>query len=298
MTSVFRRWAAMGAALAGAACARQAPIPLFESRVSTPPLLQKLQASGGDPSRILHPRRAADLAALETAKRYKFVVVADGGLAVAPIPADALGNEYVHAVLAGGGPVRTAGGIRVDHDGPTLRRITVDQDSRAYCPSAASLSAALAALQRLGAPARILRAENRPPLCEGAPPVVRPRYGTLMTEVGRRFETLGRATQARRYELADYELDELGEVFREDLPQAEPPRESAGVNLAGVADAFVKTNLPDLDQALRSRDPTAFKAAYERAAQTCNGCHQASGHRFVEVPKQPGALVPRLDPLP
>lgn len=295
---MFRLSVLLGAALAAAACTREAPIPLFESRVSTEPLLRKLRASGGDLSRILHPRRAADLAALETGKRYKFVVLADGRMAVAPLPADAPSNEYVHPVLAGGAPVRTAGGIRVERDGSTLRRVTVDQDSRAYCPSAASLSAVLAALQRLGLSARVLRAENRPPVCEGAPPAEHPRYGTLMTEVGRRFETLGRAGAARRYELADYELDELGEVFEDDLPKAEPPRESAGVNLAGVADAFVKTNLPDLAQALRSHDPAAFRAAYARAAETCNGCHRASGHVFVEVPTQPGASVPRLDPLP
>jgi hypothetical protein len=119
-----------------------------------------------------------------------------------------------------------------------------------------------------------------------------------MAEVGLRFERLGRAAVARRFDLAQFERGEIEEVFEEDLPKAEPPRESAGINLAGVADAFRQTNLPDLKTALEARDVTAVKAAYARAAETCNGCHRASGHVFVEIPKLPGQPVPRLDPVP
>lgn len=55
----------------------------------------------------------------------------------------------------------------------------------------------------------------------------RPRYGVLMTEVGRRFELVGRT-----------------------------------------------------------------------AAATCNGCHEASAHGFIDIPLAPGAAVPKLDPAP
>ena len=119
-----------------------------------------------------------------------------------------------------------------------------------------------------------------------------------MAEVGTRFERLGRAAQAGRFELAEFERGEIEEIFEEDLPTAEPPRESAGVNLTGVAQAFAKTNLPDLKQAIQSRDPSAVRRAYALASETCNGCHRASGHAFVEIPGQPGQSVPRLDPLP
>jgi len=145
-----------------------------------------------------------------------------------------------------------------------------------------------------------LRVENRPPACVGAEPEERPgaRYGALMAEVGLRFERLGRAAVARRFDLAEFERGEIEEVFEEDLPKAEPPRESAGVNLAGVADAFRQTNLPDLKSALEAKDTAALGAAYSRAAETCNGCHRASGHAFIEIPGVPGRPVPRLDPIP
>jgi hypothetical protein len=275
------------------------PTALFESRVAVEPLVAKLKASGGDPKKILHPRAASDLAGLESGKRYKFVVRDDGKLAIAPMPADAPGNEYVHPVLAEGRAVRTAGGLRVERDGSALRKVTVDQDSQAYCPTAGSLDAALGVLFRMGVPRAGLRVENRPPACVGAPPPPEApaRFGALMAEVGQRFERMGRAANSRRLDLALFEVEEIGEVFEEDLPKAEPPRENAGVNLPGVEQAFSQTNLPELKAALTARDMAAFKAAYARAAETCNGCHRSSGHGFIEIPTEPGQPVPRLDPL-
>jgi hypothetical protein len=41
----------------------------------------------------------------------------------------------------------------------------------------------------------------------------------------------------------------------------------------------------------------AFKAAYLRAAETCNGCHRSSGHAFIQIPTEPGQPIPRLDPV-
>ncbi len=282
-----------------AACRGESTVaPLFDCRVAAEPLLAKLKAAGGDPGRILRPRSADDLLKLESGKRYRFVSRPDGRLAIAPLPVDAPGNEYVHPVLGEGGPVLTAGGIRVEHAGGKLAKVWVDQDSKSYCPTGASLDAALRELGRLGIPADRLRVENRPADCVGAPPVVTAaRYGALMAEVGQRFERLGRAEEARRFELAAFELDEMREVFEEDLPRAEPPRESAGVNLEGVARAFRETNLPELGAALKAKDGLAFRGAYARAADTCNGCHRASGHAFVEIPREPGQAVPRLGPV-
>jgi len=120
------------------------------SRVAYEPLLAKLKASGGSLERVVHVKQASDLDKLESGKRYKFVVDAHGQLAVAPLPADAPNNEYVHPILAGGGPVRTAGGIRVERAGGKLERIVVDQDSKSYCPGAGSLQEAVRALTALG----------------------------------------------------------------------------------------------------------------------------------------------------
>ncbi len=128
----------------------------------------------------------------------------------------------------------------------------------------------------------------------GAAP--RPHYGELMSEVGRRFEVAGRAALAGRWELAGFELDELGEVF-EELPGAVPPEETGGVNLRGLEQAFTGTNLPALRKAVGSQDAEGFASAFSGAAATCNGCHRETSHAFIEIPAEPGAGVPRLDPI-
>ena len=52
-------------------------------------------------------------------------------------------------------------------------------------------------------------------------------FGELMPEVGRHFERAGRAASAHRWELAQYDIDELQEIFEQDVPSAVPaPRGS------------------------------------------------------------------------
>jgi hypothetical protein len=137
----------------------------FASRVAYEPLVAKLKASGGSPDRIVHVKEAADLERLESGRRYKFVVDVHGQLAFAPMPADAPSNEYVRPILAGGGPVLTAGGIRVDRANGKVERVIVDQDSKAYCPTSESLSEAVRALTSLGIPSAAIKMESHPPQC-------------------------------------------------------------------------------------------------------------------------------------
>jgi hypothetical protein len=152
-----------------AAGARADSDKTFASRVAYAPLVGKLAASGGDVRRILHARSRDDLAALVTGKRYKFVVTTDGTLAIAPLPADAEHNDYVHPILAGGAAVLTAGGITVERRDGTITRVTLDEDSRSYCPTLESLAAAERALARLGVPAASITRRSEPPRCEPVP---------------------------------------------------------------------------------------------------------------------------------
>jgi hypothetical protein len=151
------------AATAGPALAK--PVE-FTSRVAFEPLVAKLKAAGGSPERIIRVQRVADLDRLESGRRYKFALDAHRQLAVAPLPADANGNEYHHPILAGGGPVLTAGGIRVDRAGAgKLEHVVVDQDSKAYCPTRESLTEVVRALTELGVPASVISTADRSPQC-------------------------------------------------------------------------------------------------------------------------------------
>jgi len=137
----------------------------FASRVAYEPLVAKLKASGGSLERVVHVKQAADLQRLESGRRYKFVVDARGQLAIAPLPADAPSNEYVHPILGGGAAVRTAGGIRVDRASGKIERVVIDQDSKSYCPTLDSLAEATRALTALGIPASAIKQESHPPQC-------------------------------------------------------------------------------------------------------------------------------------
>lgn len=123
-------------------------------------------------------------------------------------------------------------------------------------------------------------------------------YGAAMVDVGRRFELLGRAASGRRFELAEYQLGELEEVFVQALPRAVPPREGHPELLPELARAFAATTVADLRRSLAARDAKELDAGFARTATACNRCHQASGHGFIEVPTTPGRSIPNLDPLP
>jgi hypothetical protein len=136
-----------------------------------------------------------------------------------------------------------------------------------------------------------------PPPAAAPAPAAPISYGNAMADVARRFELLGRAAVAGRFELADYQLGELGEQFEDTLPHASLPREGHPEVLPAISSAFVHTNLPELQRALASRDHAAVLAAFERTARACNGCHRASGHGFIEIPLVAGRSVPNTDPV-
>ncbi len=120
-------------------------------------------------------------------------------------------------------------------------------------------------------------------------------FGSVMADVSRRFELLGRASSAGRFELADYQLHELEEVFEESLPRAILPREGHPEVLPGMLSSFAKSSLPDLKAALESKDPARVADAFKRTATACNACHRASGHGFIEVPLETGRSIPNTD---
>jgi hypothetical protein len=130
------------------------------------------------------------------------------------------------------------------------------------------------------------------------PPPEGPGLGEVMSLVGRRFEAAGRSFNAGRYELAAFEVDELGEIFEEDIPKATLPKEGPTAQIPAMAKAFLATNVPELAQAAASKDRVKFAGAFEHAAAACNACHAASAKAFIEVPKTPGQAVPVMDPVP
>lgn len=284
------------------------PAYLFDPRTPLGPELEKLKAAGDDPTKVHRPGSAAELTKLlEPGKRYAYVVLPNGTLAIAPKSADAPGNFWTHAILANGGAVKSAGHLRIERTGDNLAKVIVDAESETYCPTNESLRSTLAALSALKVPNDLLRVDNRPSDChrpkEKEPKAAaaagpRPSFGTVMLSVARRFETLGRAHKAKRDELAGYALEELEETFVNEVPATPPPPLPPGVTLKPFVDAMTKTAIPELKKALEAKDPKAVEAAFATMAKTCNACHTSTGRAFIEVPETPGAAVPKIEAKP
>lgn len=123
------------------------------------------------------------------------------------------------------------------------------------------------------------------------------RIGALMMENGRRFETAGRAANAGRWELAEYEVHEILELFEADMPRAPLPGDCDDATADRMFEDLSSRELSTLRTAAHERNMARFEAAYRTAAASCNGCHSACEVGFVEVPTQPGALVPSIEPV-
>jgi hypothetical protein len=121
--------------------------------------------------------------------------------------------------------------------------------------------------------------------------------GTVMVEVGRRFELAGRAAHANRFELAEFEAGELEELFEGDVLAAELPKEGPVAHIPAMAKTFLETSARELKSAAAAKDRAVFAAAFQRAAAACNGCHEASAKAFIHVPSDLGKPVPDVDPL-
>lgn len=132
---------------------------------------------------------------------------------------------------------------------------------------------------------------------EAAPPPETIRIGAVMMETGRRFETAGRASASGRWELAEYEVHEILELFEADMSRALLPGDCNDAIADQMFEDLDRTQLGALRQAAHDRNEQAFRAQFARVAASCNGCHAACQVAFVQVPTEPGRGVPRLDPL-
>lgn len=148
----------LAALLLAVACAPQQ----YSSRHAYTELVAKLRESGGSLDALIVLSQAAQLLTLQSGKRYKFALAADRLLRIAPLPFEAANNEYHHPIVALGQRVTTAGGITVVHDGAAITAVTLDQDSKSYQPSFASLAAAEKYVRGVGVDRKKITKRDQP----------------------------------------------------------------------------------------------------------------------------------------
>jgi hypothetical protein len=118
-----------------------------------------------------------------------------------------------------------------------------------------------------------------------------PGLGELMTLQQMRHTKLWLAGQAGNWELAAYELDELGEGF-DDVVKFHPTHKDSPVAPKDAIPRIITQPLADLRAAVNKKDSGAFARTYDALTAACNNCHQATNFGFNRVQR------PEANPYP
>jgi hypothetical protein len=106
--------------------------------------------------------------------------------------------------------------------------------------------------------------------------------GELMSLQQMRHLKLWLAGEAGNWELADYEVDELGEGF-DDIVKYHPTHKESPVAPKDAIPRMVRQPLTDVRRAVSHKDTAAFVQAYDALTTGCNNCHQATNFGFNRV---------------
>jgi len=107
-----------------------------------------------------------------------------------------------------------------------------------------------------------------------------PGLGEYMTTIQLHAGKLWFAAKAANWDLAIYELHELEETME---AVKKLNAEKNGVKISGVMDAVLRTQIAQLEQAIKRTNPGEFQKAYDETLSACNGCHNESGHKFIQI---------------
>lgn len=116
----------------------------------------------------------------------------------------------------------------------------------------------------------------------GLPETYAPGLGELMTFQQMRHTKLWFAGQALNWDLAAYELDELGEGF-DDIVKFHPTHKDSPVAPKDAIPRMVTQPLADLRAAVEKKDSIAFAERYDALTGACNNCHDATNFGFNRV---------------
>jgi len=126
------------------------------------------------------------------------------------------------------------------------------------------------------------------PPSAAAPPVADlpksyiPGLGEFMERIQVDHAKLWLAGEARNWELAEYQLTELKEVFS-DVQDLVPTYQN--VPVGDMVDAIITGAIAGLESAIASRDFSTFSASFDKLTTACNSCHQAANRAYIVIRK-------------
>jgi hypothetical protein len=138
-------------------------------------------------------------------------------------------------------------------------------------------------------------ASSAAPIAAASPPPSAEAYvpglGEIMTLQQMRHTKLWLAGRAGNWNLAAYEVKELGEGFN-DIVKYHPTHEDSPVAPKDAIPRMVTMPMADLRAAVEDKDSKAFELTYDALTKACNDCHQATNFGFNIVQR------PTTNPYP
>jgi hypothetical protein len=127
---------------------------------------------------------------------------------------------------------------------------------------------------------------------------ISPDVGQMMLGIQSHFAKLHYAAEARNWDLARFEREEIQEDL--ETVAAMKPQDN-GVNLVGIISAFTNSvtgPMAQMNDAISVSDRQLFRKSYQDMASMCNACHQATGRPFIfiTIPTNPPVFNQRWEP--
>ncbi len=97
------------------------------------------------------------------------------------------------------------------------------------------------------------------------------------------------AGNARNWELAEYQADELKELI-EDIATRVPVYKD--VPVGKMIEAASLAPLGEIEKAIKARDGKAFATAFDKLTTACNACHEAANRGFIVIQRPAASPFP------
>jgi hypothetical protein len=107
-----------------------------------------------------------------------------------------------------------------------------------------------------------------------------PGLGEFMTATQLRHAKLWFAGQAKNWDLAAYEVDELKEGLTDAAKQF-PTHD--GIPVGDMIKSIALPALEEMDKAVESKNGTKFAAAFDGLTKACNTCHANAKKEFIRI---------------
>ncbi len=119
--------------------------------------------------------------------------------------------------------------------------------------------------------------------------VYSPGVADIMIATQVRHAKLWLAGDARNWELADYQIDELKEGL-EDIVKYFPVYKDMPVGQ--MIEATAMAPISEVEAAVKARDRAKFIGAFDKLTAACNTCHQSSNRPFIVIQRPTGSAFP------